>query len=183
MTQINNSTEFELMAIAANFIRSEFESNSSPWTGSPFEWILTLPSGSKGALGKRLVYQWCALKNLSVDRSPDSDADMTVNGHRVEVKFSTLWKSGIYKFQQIRDQNYEYGIFLGVSPFQAHCWVVSKEILQEHVIGHLGQHTGASGQETAWLPVNPNNPPEWLNSCGGTLEQAYAVLISLSRRR
>jgi len=70
--------------------------------------VLTLPSGSKGKLGKRLVYQWCALKGLSIDSSPDSEADMLINGHRVEIKFSTLWKTGIYKFQQIRDQNYEY---------------------------------------------------------------------------
>ena len=183
MNEPKTSTDFELLATAANYIKSEFERKSSPWAGSPFEWILTLPSGSKGALGKRLVYQWCALKNLAVDRSPDSDADMTVNGHRVEVKFSTLWKTGIYKFQQIRDQNYEYGIFLGVSPFQAHCWVISKDILKKHVIGHLGQHTGSTGQETSWLTVIPDNPPAWLNSCGGTLEQAFVVLNSLSRRR
>ena len=178
-----NNSEFELLATAANYIKEDFTWHSSAWEGSPFEWVITLPSSSKGALGKRLVYQWCALKNLAVDRSPDSDADMTVNGHRVEVKFSTLWRSGIYKFQQIRDQNYEYGIFLGLSPFQAHCWVISKDILKEYVIGHMGQHTGSSGQETAWLTVNPGNPHEWLNSCGGTLEQAFIVLKSLSRRR
>lgn len=183
MSSTKNSAEFELLATAANFIKKDFEKKSLAWKGSPFEWVITLPSSSKGALGKRLVYQWCALMDLAVDKSPDSDADMTVNGHRVEVKFSTLWESGIYKFQQIRDQNYEYGIFLGVSPFQAHCWVISKEILKKHVIGHLGQHTGSTGQETSWLTVIPNNPPEWLNSCGGTLEQAFVVLRSLSRRR
>ena len=178
-----NNSEFELLATAANYIKEEFSRHSSAWEGSPFEWVIILPSSSKGALGKRLVYQWCALKNLAVDRSPDSDADMTVNGHRVEVKFSTLWRSGIYKFQQIRDQNYEYGIFLGLSPFQAHCWVISKDILKKYVIGHMGQHTGSAGQETAWLTVNPADPPAWLNSCGGTLEQAFVVLKSLSRRR
>jgi len=183
MSLEKNSPEFELLATAANYIKKDFEKNTFAWDGSPFEWVLTLPSSSKGSLGKRLVYQWCALMDLAVDKSPDSDADMTVNGHRVEVKFSTLWKSGIYKFQQIRDQNYEYGIFLGVSPFQAHCWVVSKDILRKYVIGHMGQHTGSSGQETAWLTVYPNNPPEWLNPCGGTLEKAFIVLKSLSRRK
>jgi hypothetical protein len=102
------------------------------------EWVLRLPAGSKGKLGKLLVYQWCALKGLSVDRSRDSEADMLINGHRVEVKFSTLWQSGIYKFQQIRDQNYEYSVCLGVSPFEAHCWVISKAILLQYVIGHMG---------------------------------------------
>ena len=47
------------------------------------------------------------------------------------------WKSGIYKFQQIQDQNYEFGIFLDLSPFQAHCWVINKDILKKYVIGYM----------------------------------------------
>ncbi len=104
----NTNPDFNLLASAANYIKKDFEKNRSEWQGSPFEWILELPTGSKGSLGKRLVKQWCALKELAVDRSPDSDADMLINGHRVEIKFSTLWEAGIYKFQKIRDQNYEY---------------------------------------------------------------------------
>jgi hypothetical protein len=183
MSNENNSPDFNLLASAATYIKPEFDKAKSPWNGSPFEWATKLPSGSKGKLGKRLVYQWCAIKGLSIDSSPDSDADMLINGHRVEIKFSTLWEIGIYKFQQIRNQNYEYAVCLGVSPFEAHCWVISKKILKEHVIGHLGQHTGAKGQDTAWLTVNPQNPPEWLSNCGGKLEDAYKVLKSLSSRK
>ncbi len=179
----NTQPDFYLLASAANFIKQEFEKEQSDWVGSPFEWVLNLPSGSKGKLGKRLVYQWCALKGLSIDSSPDSAADMLVNKHRVEIKFSTLWKAGIYKFQQLRDQNYEYSVLLGVSPFEAHCWVVSKVILKKYVIGHMGQHTGSTGQETAWLTVNPKTPPPWLSECGGTLDEAYLVLRSLSHKR
>jgi len=176
-----NIKDFKLLATAANYIKAEFEDLSKNWRGSPFEWVKTIPSGSKGKLGKLLVYQWCALKGLPVGRSPDSDADMMINEHRVEIKFSTLWQSGIYKFQQIRDQNYEYAVCLGISPHEAHCWVISKEILRNNVIGHLGQHTGASGQETAWLTINPLDPPLWLSDCGGTLTSAYDVLKKLSK--
>lgn len=176
-------SDFELLATAANYIRSDFQQDDLAWEGSPFEWVLRLPPGSKGKLGKQLVFQWCALKGLAVDRSPDSEADMLINGHRVEIKFSTLWKVGIYKFQQIREQNYEYSVCLGISPCEAHCWVVSKSVLRLNVIGHLGQHTGLSGQETAWFPVNPNKPPDWLLPCGGTLDQAFLVLKNLSHRR
>lgn len=179
----NTRPDFDLLASAANFIKQEFDRDQSIWTGSPFEWVLNLPSGSKGKLGKRLIYQWCAIKGLSIDSSPDSDADMLVNKHRVEIKFSTLWKAEIYKFQQLRDQDYEYSILLGVSPFEAHCWVVSKKILKKYVIGHMGQHTGSAGQETAWLSVNPKAPPEWLAKCGGSLDQAYLVLKSLSHKK
>ncbi|MCJ7434352.1 MAG: hypothetical protein MUO77_12765 [Anaerolineales bacterium] len=179
----NKNTEFELLATAAKFIEKEYAKGNEAWQSSPFEWVLYLPTGSKGSLGKRLIKQWCALKELAVDRSPDSEADMLINGHRVEIKFSTLWKAKIYKFQQIRNQNYEYCILLGISPFEAHCWVVSKNILWQYVIGHMGQHTGSSGQETSWLSVNPAKPPDWLSKCGGTLEEAYVVLKGLSHRK
>ena len=177
------SRDFTLLSTAANFLKDDFPTINPAWNNSPFEWILNLPSASKGKLGQRLVFQWSALKGLPVDRSPDSEADMLINGHRVEVKFSTLWKAGIYKFQQIRDQNYEFGVFLGISPFDAHCWVISKKLLQEFVIGHMGQHTGAKGQETAWLAVKPEYPPDWLEKSGGSLEQAFEVLRNLSTKR
>lgn len=181
MATQGNPSDFDLLATAANYIKPDFDRENDEWEGSPFSWVRILPSASKGKLGKRLVYQWCAIKGLSVDRSPDSEADMLINGHRVEVKFSTLWKANIYKFQQIRDQNYEYIVCLGISPFEAHCWVIDKMMLHHYVIGRLGQHTGAKGQDTSWITVNPNNPPAWLASCGGNLDQAYKVLIGLSR--
>jgi hypothetical protein len=101
------SNDFTLLATAANYIRGDIERDYIAWKDTPFEWVLKLPAGSKGKLGKRLIFQWCSLKGLAVDNSPDPEADILINGHRVEVKFSTLWKSGFYRFQQIRDQNYE----------------------------------------------------------------------------
>jgi hypothetical protein len=177
------TSDFDLLASAANYIKGDLEKSYVAWKDSPFEWVLRLPPGSRGKLGKQLIFQWCALKGLAVDRSPDSEADMLINGHRVEIKFSTLWEAGIYTFQQIRDQNYEYCVCLGISPFEAHCWVVSKPILKQYVIGHLGQHTGAGGQDTAWFSVVPNKPTDWLSPCGGTLEKAFTVLKSLSHRK
>jgi hypothetical protein len=183
MTTLDTSADFQLLATAASYIRKDFEEDYKAWVDSPFEWILHLPAGSKGKLGKQLIYQWCALKGLAVDRCNDPEADMLINGHRVEVKFSTLWKSSVYKFQQIRDQNYEYSVCLGISPFEAHCWVLSKAILKRYVIGHLGQHTGVAGKETAWITINPRNPSDWLKPYGGTLDEAFLVLKGLSRRR
>ncbi|MHB8193417.1 MAG: hypothetical protein ACYDGL_09100 [Bellilinea sp.] len=183
MTGTGFSPDFNLLATAASYLRKDFDTSYKSWEDSPFEWILHLPAGSKGKLGKQLIYQWCALKGLAVSQSPDPEADMLINGHRVEIKFSTLWKIGVYKFQQIRDQNYEYSICLGISPFGAHCWVISKLILKRHVIGHLGQHTGLQGKETAWITVNPDNPPEWMSNLGGNLDDAFLVLKSLSRKK
>ena len=176
------TSDFDLLASSANYIRKELEKKDKRWDGSPFAWIINLPPGTKGKLGKLLVNQWCALKGLSVDRSPVSEADMMINGHKVEIKFSILWKSGVYVFQQIRDQNYDYCICLGISPHSAHCWVISKPELRKHVIGHLGQHTGSSGIETAWFSVDPNNPIDWIRPFGGSLEEAFVVLKNLSKR-
>ena len=175
------SSEFELFATAAQFIRPDFQKEKPQWTDSPFAWITTLPSATKGKLGSRLVKQWCTLQGLSIGTSPDSEADLLINNHRVEVKFSTLWDSGIYKFQQIRDQNYEYIICLGISPHNVHCWVIDKATLKEKVIGHMGQHTGKSGKETSWLAINPDSPFEWLNNFGGNLSNPFSVLKKLSK--
>jgi hypothetical protein len=183
MIQQELHSDFLLLAEAANFIKEEFICEHTPWVGSPFEWVRSLSSGSKGKLGKRLVSQWCALKGFTVNPSPDSDADLLVNGRRVEIKFSTLWQGGFYKFQQVRDQNYEYAILLGISPSTAHCWVLSKQTLQQYVIGHLGQHTGSKGKDTSWITVNPNNPPIFMLNYGGTLDQAYNTLRQITSRR
>lgn len=177
----NDKKDFKLLSTAANYIKNDFDLSNEIWKDSPFKWVKNLSSGSKGRLGKHLVYQWCALKGLPVGRAPDSDADMSINGHRVEIKFSTLWGKGIYKFQRIRNQNYEYAVCLGISPHNAHCWVINKSILLSNVIGHLGQHTGAGGQETAWITITPTDPPAWLSECGGTLSDAYEVLKKLSK--
>jgi len=174
--------DFKLLATASTYLRQDFEEDFNSWNDSPFEWILHLPAGSKGKLGKLLIYQWCALKGLAVDKCSDSEADMLINGHRVEVKFSTLWQKGFYKFQQIRDQNYEYSVCLGISPFEAHCWVLNKKVLKRHVIGHLGQHTGAAGKETAWITVKPKKPPEWIVPFGGSLDEAFLLIKDFSRR-
>ncbi len=66
MNQKHNSPDFDLLASAANFLKNEFQTNNPAWKSSPFEWILHLPSASKGKLGQRLIFQWCALKGLPV---------------------------------------------------------------------------------------------------------------------
>ncbi len=90
--------------------------------------------------------------------SPNSDADRVIHGYRVEVKFSTMWANDGYKFQQVRDQAYDQLFCLGVTPLDAHAWLVPKAVLFEHVIGHR-QHTGAGAADTAWLGFQSDNPP------------------------
>ncbi|MBO7684721.1 MAG: hypothetical protein J6T51_08365 [Kiritimatiellae bacterium] len=102
---------------------------------------------------------WLALHDFSVNRSPDTEADRIVEGKRLEIKFSTLWKNGTYLFEQIRDQNYDIALFLGISPNDAHCWVVPKADLMrlwkvERRIS--SQHGGQAGSDTAWARLSPS---------------------------
>ncbi|MFB3882812.1 MAG: hypothetical protein ACE149_16230 [Armatimonadota bacterium] len=166
-----------LAAIAAT-LRGDYirEGRADPWAGSPFAWIRTLPSRQRGKIGEQLVAGWCAAKGLDVTASPDSEADRVIAGRRVEVKFSTVWASGVYKFQQIRDHRYDYAICLGLAPFDAGCWLISKGLLRKYVIGHTPQHAGRRGTDTFWLSFPAGDPPEWLSTCGGTLARVYELL-------
>jgi hypothetical protein len=175
--------EVQMLASIASVLRDDYirEGAADPWAGSPFAWIRTLPSRQVGKIGEQLVSGWSAAKGLDVTASPDSEADRIIAGHRVEIKFSTLWASGVYKFQQLRDQNYEYAICLGISPFDAHCWIIPKALLHLHVIGHTPQHTGRGGTDTFWLSFPAIKPPLWLQPTGGTLSAAFSELQRVAR--
>ena len=177
--------EVRLLSTIAETLKQDYvkDTTEDPWADSPFAWIKTKPSRQVGKIGEQLVAGWCAAKGLDVIGAGDSEADRVIGGRRVEIKFSTLWESGVYKFQQLRDQSYEFAICLGVSPFDAHCWVISKEVLRQHVIGHTPQHTGKGGTDTFWLSFDVSNPPEWLRSCGGRLADAYVILRKWQAKR
>jgi hypothetical protein len=176
--------ETQVLAALSQEMERDYSSDADKhWVGSPFAWIRTRPSRQRGAIGERLVSGWFAAKGADVLRSPDAEADRIIEGFRCEIKVSTIWNSGVYKFQQIRDQSYELLICLGLSPYQAHCWILPKSILLQYVIGIMGQHTGGQGQETAWLSVNPVQPLSWLKDYGGTLADAWQAFQRMIHER
>lgn len=67
---------------------------------------------------------WLWHFGLEVAGPSNAGHDRLVAGHKVEIKFSTLWEQGDYVFQQLRNQDYEYALLLGVSPLTAHAWLV-----------------------------------------------------------
>jgi hypothetical protein len=136
---------------------------------------MRLAAAKKGKLGKDLITSWCAAKGLDIEHPKDKKVSLVINGNRFASKFSTLWSEGSYKFQQIRNQGYDYLICLGISPLEAHCWVFTREYVLENV---TPQHKGAEN----WITIDPNNPPSWAEKCGGTLDQAFAILKNLKRK-
>ncbi len=181
MTVRIQDPEVQRLAAIAGIIEPDYRGAASDWDQSPFGWIKTLPSRSSGAVFEALVAGWCAAKGLDVIRSPDSDADRIISGLRTEIKGSTLWKNGSYKFQQLRDQNYKIVVCLGISPFDAHCWVLDKDaVMAMWANGTISsQHGGASGSDTAWITVNPNSPPDWLRPLGGTLSAGFSRIQAM----
>jgi len=170
-----------LMATIAAALMSDYVNPlEDPWAGSPFAWIKARPSRQVGKIGEQLVAGWCAAKGLDVTRSPNSDADRVINGRLVEIKLSTLWAGGGYKFQQIRDQRYEVAFLLALSPFNASGWVVPKPVLMERPFraGLSPQHAGRAGTDTAWLAFPATQPPTWLAEFGGPLSAAFALMAS-----
>lgn len=99
--------------IAAEIHQSYRGNDDGEWVNSPFAWIRSMPSRTVGAIGEKLVSAWCLELGLDVVRAPDGEADRLISGNRVEIKFSTRWQNGEYRFQQIRNQNYEFLFALG----------------------------------------------------------------------
>ena len=171
--------EVTLLADIATSLEGQYAEDLSMWAGSPFQWIKTRPSRQVGAIGEKLVRHWCTAKDLVVARSPDSEADLVISGVRVEVKYSSLWTgNGIYKFQQIRDQDYDYCFCLGISPFEAHAWFIPKsELMTDKPPALVPQHGGRAGRDTKWLSFPAVSPPEWLEPYGGTLARVHRLIL------
>jgi hypothetical protein len=169
--------DVRILASLSQAIAPDYKvAKDDPWVGSPFEWILRVPSRSKGAIGEALVAGWAAAKGFDVTRSHSSDADRVINGQRIEIKLSTLWRNGGFKFQQIRDQDYDFALCIGISPFDAQAWLLPKPILRKYVIGHMGQHTGAGGSDTSWIGFQSGKPFEWMAPYGDRLSDVSELL-------
>ena len=169
------------LAECSHQLRATYPDDEDVWRESPFRWINGRPSRQIGKIGEQLVSAWCESLGMRVAPSGDAEADRVVQGHRVEIKYSSLWAEGQYRFQQIRDQDYEILICLGLSPFDAHCWVFPKRAffpMRERPCLRP-QHGGRKGRDTSWLIVPMDKPCPWLHEYGGSLARAAEVLRRL----
>lgn len=141
--------------------------------GKSVWWVRREPPRRKGAIGELLVKAWARHEGVQVAPPSDPGHDLTLNEIRAEVKFSLLWESGDYVFQQLREQSYEVVCLLGLEPQSVAFWIAPKEIVWEHA---TGQHTGAEAQDTKWLRFRAARPPHWLRPYGGTLADALSAL-------
>lgn len=178
------ASDYEKFVETTNRVGKEYiDPGNDPWANSPFGWIRKLPSRTVGAIGEKIVSAWSEEQGFRVARTGDSDADRLINGYRVEIKFSTLWTGlGGFKFQQIRDQDYEYCFCLGVSPDAVQAWFIPKAELMRLRPGLSHQHGGSAGQDTFWLAFEAENPPAWLKPFGGTLAEVENLIRNLGSK-
>jgi len=150
------------------------------WDDSKFEQFRQFHSSRKGAQGEQFVADILESMGYAVHRSKkgkacrpaggSSDYDLLVNDLRVEVKASTAWDENPnnFKWQQIRNQQYDRIVFMGVNPNEAWMWWASKLDLEAHIFGRdeYRQHAGKDGnQELYWIASNDNIPvPAWFRT-------------------
>jgi hypothetical protein len=138
-----------------------------PWSASPYRWLRELQSRTRGKAGEQIVTTWLQGEGFTVGPAGSSNSDRRIELAEVEIKLSTRWENGEYRFQQIRDQKYKYVILLGVSPDQLNVWILPKKVALRY---STPQHTGKGGAETRWLCFTAENPPSWLTRYGGSPE-------------
>ena len=169
------SPDFLMLAATASYLQKDLEEMSDLWKDSPFEWVIQLPPRSKSKLARSLILSWIAAKGVIVERSKTTNEILLINGISYAIKFSMLWRSGVYQFQQIRKEGPEYILCFGISPYEAHCWIFEREYAINHA---KQQHTGTKGAEY-WLEINTTNMPDWAEGHGGSLEDAYHIIRTI----
>ena len=147
------------------------------WADSPFEWLKLHEIRTRGSIGEALVEKWLSEHGFHVTTSPDSDADQVINDCRAEIKFAMLSKSGMFVFNQFRDQDYKFAVCLGATPIEAYSWAIPKHKVLEKPRGVRRQH--ARSDDTLMLTFRPEKPPAWLDKRGGSLSDARMSLTRL----
>jgi hypothetical protein len=164
--------------IKTNIFVNICNNKSKYWDGSlfaPFRQISS--SRKKGAVGELMVAQLMTSLGHKVPYNSKgkpkkilpynnvTDYDIEVDGYKVEVKTSSAWNETDYdfKFQQIRNQDYDRIIFQGLNNNNAKVWWATKGDLAKHIFGRdeYRQHGGKSGkQELYWIKTT-DSIPSW----------------------
>ena len=174
--------DVKMLAETATTLESNYvdkaQKEERAWADSPFHWIRKKRGNTISKIGKELIGALCAARGLCVVDVRGTRANLLIEGHRVRLKTATL-SEGKYIFNQIRDEDFEYLVFLALSPFDAHCWVIPKHVaIDKSLVQSSVQH----GPRTDWTSFSPAHPPAGLRAYGGTISEAFAVLQRLTAR-
>jgi hypothetical protein len=165
---------FDALLEASSTVQRSMADDRDPWAGSRFAWLRALPSARRGRAAVEICSAWLVRLGHRVHPAVGSGVDRFVDGAAVEMKLSTLWGDGTYRFQQIRDtEAVDHLVLLGVSPDSVSIWVVPREVLFSHA-----SEPSASASHR-WLVFDAANPPAWLDRYGGSPQRAAEVAAAL----
>jgi len=162
-------------AIIADFVSTAIietvEAKPDPWRGSPFAPSRALKPVQKSKVACAILARWFnTFHVVATAKTVDGNTTLILLGDQLAmVKLSTRWEGDTYRFQQIKDWNYQLALLLGISPQQAHLWIVPRE---EIITRSIPQH----GADSRMLTVRLEDPPAWLHQYGGTLDQVEPIL-------
>ena len=158
------------------------------WSTSDFAWITRLPPKGRHSAAVRLLQ--ASLLTLGLEfgcRYPDGDCVLDSTGSKrglVRVKFSTLWSTGVYRFQQLyRDEKAGHVLLFGLCPDQVDFWILPQRVILRKWGGDVvkEQH----GNRTAWMTLRPGGEgsPKWLERYRKGLDAIVRALGSVETQR
>jgi len=153
-----------LEAVAAH-VRRVFTPDRDPWEHSPYRWIKDLAPARRSKAGALIVEYWLRAAGLDPSKVRGQSADMTVTGHNVTVKLSTLWETGQYHFQAVTGSAPTLAL-VGVRPDGLDLWLLPTAT----AAGHLDH--GKAG----WVTIDAARPAAWVEDHRATAALARAYL-------
>jgi hypothetical protein len=124
-----------------------------------------------------MVAYWANMSGFDVS---SRGLKLEIDGLLVAVKMSTLWEGQVFKFQQIRDEEYDFVLFVGICPQDVYTWIIPKDVVMNQLRGSSGQHTGKGASETFWETVRPSTAPRWMSKYGNRLSDVRDLIIQAS---
>jgi hypothetical protein len=80
------------------------------WKGHSLEWIRSHPSARIGKIGRSFVQSLCEGSGLKVKKIGYS---LIIKDKKIQVRFSTGWSGGGFKFEQLRYEGFDRSLLLG----------------------------------------------------------------------
>jgi hypothetical protein len=168
-----------LEAISVTLKKTYDTPEDAEWKDHPLEWIRSKPSARIGKIGRLFVTELCNQAEL---QAKGVGYALLIGKKKFQVRFSTGWSGGGFKFEQLRFEKYEAVICLGITPERAFAWVIPQTVIfgtNGTILkkdGLTPQHKGKGGSETAWINVNVQEIPEWMTPYGDSVADAVKKL-------
>jgi len=173
---MTHDNELKLLEELSIELSQEYQTSTNVWLSSRFAWIKLQPIASIGKIGEALFKKWLAAKQIPFSPRTDPSHDLIISDQKIEIKFATLGKDGMFTFNQIRDQDYDWCLLFGIRPNAEQSWLVPKP--QLFVAGRMKpQHGGKKADsDTNILQFKANEVPAWLLDFGGNLTLVQEII-------